>query len=357
MYLHIPFCKTICSYCDFCKILPSKELESHYIKELKKEIENTYQGEILDTIYIGGGTPSALSLESLEELFSLLDTFPLSPSYEFTFECNVEQITKELLEFLKSHRVNRLSIGVQTFEDRFLTFLNRHHTKEMVKKKIFLAKELGYQNINVDLMYAFPNETIEDLKRDIEEFLSLDVAHISTYSLMLEEHTMLKNQGIKPIDDALDSLMYDTIRTVLKEHGYEHYEVSNFARDGYFSKHNLSYWENKEYYGFGLGASGYIGNIRYTNTRSMNQYLKGKRHMEEEVIDDESNMSYEMILGLRVRKGVSIDLFYQKFHRQIDEVYDIMSLENDKLLERVDGFIRIPSDKIYVSNQILIHFL
>lgn len=357
MYIHIPFCKSICSYCDFCKMLPSKKLEKSYIKELKKEIKETYQNEILDTIYLGGGTPSILSQESLEELFLLIDTFPLSKNYEFTFECNVEQITRELLQFLKSHRVNRLSLGVQTFQDKFLTFLNRNHTKDMVKEKVSLIKEHGFQNINVDLMYAFPNQTIEDLKEDLEELLQLDVPHISTYSLILEEHTMLSYQSVKPIEEELDSFMYDTIRKTLKEHGFNHYEVSNFARNNYQSRHNLSYWENKEYYGFGLGASGYIKNIRYTNTRSINHYLKGLRHVEEEILDEESIMSYEMILGLRMRRGVGMDAFFQKFHRQMDEVYDIMKLENMNLLEVVEGFVRIPDDKVYVSNQILIHFL
>lgn len=357
MYIHIPFCKTICSYCDFCKVLYHVFEVSNYIEALRREIRLYYSGEPLKTLYIGGGTPSSLSMKELSQLFQIIDTFSFKENYEFTFECNVEHLTEELLVFLKKHRVNRLSIGIQTFQEKFLSFLKRNHTKQEAIEKVLLAKKVGFYNINLDFMYAFPNETIEDVKQDLEIYLSLDVPHISMYSLILEEHTLLAVNKIKPIDEELDAMMYDTICQALSSHGYYHYEISNFSLPGYESQHNLTYWNNKSYYGFGLGASGYVEKVRYSNTRNMKKYLSGNFRLEEEPLTINEEMSYEMILGLRKREGVSKQKFYQKYGKKIEEQYDIIDLLENHLLEENEEYFYIPESKLYISNEILLRFI
>ncbi len=355
VYIHIPFCETICSYCDFCKVLYHKKWVDQYLEALEKEIKERYQQEEIDTIYIGGGTPSSLSMNQLTKLFQITNQFHKSDQVEFTIECNVEHITEEKLELFKKAGINRISYGVQTFHTNYLAYLNRHHTKEEVREKIELTKRY-IPNINVDLMYAFQNETIEEVKEDIELFLALEIPHISTYSLIIESHTVL---GIKEqyIDDGLDSNMYETICHDLKQHDFLHYEVSNFCKPGYQSKHNLTYWNNEHYYGFGMGASGYVNHIRYTNTRSINHYLLGHYDYQKEELTKQVEMENEMILGLRKLEGVSLSNFYQKYQKQVEEVFDIASLIKKGLLEVQNGYIKIPEDKIYLSNEVLVNFI
>lgn len=356
-YIHIPFCQSICSYCDFCKMFYKSDLVDKYLLALKREIEESYQGEIEETIYIGGGTPSCLTIGQLETLLDILKVIKRNAKTEFTIECNIEDITVDKLNLFLKYGINRLSIGVQTLNDKYLSFLNRKQTKEEVISKIELAKEVGFTNINIDLMYALENETVKEVENDIAEFLKLNIPHISVYSLILEDHTKLKIEGFKEIDPDVDAKMYETIETVLEESGYKHYEVSNYAIPGYESLHNLAYWNNNLYYGFGLGASGYIDNIRYTNTRNINTYLVETKRVEEVVIDLESAMSEEMILGLRKLEGVNKQLFKAKFGKDIKEQYDIIDLLDKHLLEENEEYIYIPRSKIYVSNSILINFL
>ena len=268
-YIHIPFCDDICSYCDFCKIYKRNGQVLRYLDALEQEIKKHYRGEKLKTIYIGGGTPSCLKVEELERLFEILSLLHKEKEIEYTIECNVESITQEKLMLFSKYGINRISIGIQTVDDISIQKLNRHHTKESVLKTIELVKKMGFTNINVDFMYGFPWQTKDSFEKDLQFFLSLDVPHISTYSLILEEHTVLGNQRLTPLDEELELWMYDTIKETFSQYGYMHYEVSNFARVGYTSKHNLVYWNNEEYYGFGLGASGYVNHIRYENTRSL----------------------------------------------------------------------------------------
>ena len=183
-YIHIPFCDSICSYCDFCKLLKNNEWINLYLNALEKEIKEKYKGEVLDTIYIGGGTPSSLSIEQLNKLFNILKILKFNETIEFTFECNIENITKEKLELLYKNGVNRLSIGIQTFSEKYLNYLNRKHDVKMVSDKISIAKTIGFKNINIDLIYALKNQTIEELNNDLDLFLKLDISHISTYSLI-----------------------------------------------------------------------------------------------------------------------------------------------------------------------------
>ncbi|MBQ9072146.1 MAG: radical SAM family heme chaperone HemW [Bacilli bacterium] len=357
VYIHIPFCDTICSYCDFCKFIKNSDWIEKYLIILEQEINSKYEGEIINTIYIGGGTPSCLNIEELNELFNIIKIFNKSKTLEFTFECNIENITEDKLKLLYENGVNRLSIGIQTFNNNYLKFLNRNHNKEDIIEKINLAKEIGFENINIDLIYALPNQTLEELSNDIDEFLKLDITHISTYSLIIEPNTKVFIESYKNIDEDLDYEMYKLICNKLKDNGYNHYEISNFSKSGYESKHNLTYWNNNEYYGFGLGASGYIDNIRYDNTRSFNKYLNGEYIKKSHELDIKETIENEFILGLRKINGINKEDFKSKYNKDIKSIEVVNKLlKEDKLLENEKN-IYINPDYIYVSNDILIEFI
>ena len=356
VYIHIPFCNNICSYCDFTKIYYNKKYINKYLDTLEYEIKNNYQNDIIKTIYIGGGTPTSLDIEELTKLFNIIKIFNLNNKYEFTIECNIESLTKEKLDLFKNNNVNRISIGIETFNDKFLKYLNRNHTKEEIYIKIEYAKKI-FDNINIDLIYGLKNQSLDDLKEDIDDFLKLDINHISTYSLIIEPHTVLYINNEENIDEEVDYEMYKYICNKLKKHGYNHYETSNFAKDGYESIHNLTYWNNDEYYGFGLGASGFINNIRYTNTKNIDKYLNKEFIYEKEEMNDYINEQNELILGLRKIQGVHLDTFKQKYHKDIKEVFNIDKLLEERKLIIKDGYIFINPKYLYLSNDILINFI
>ena len=356
VYIHIPFCTNICSYCDFPKMYKIEEYVEKYLNVLETEIKNNYQNELIETIYIGGGTPSCLDEINLNKLFDIINIFRKDNNLEFTFECNISDINEKFLNILKENKVNRISVGIQTFNSKLINYLNRFHTKEEVLSKMFLVKKY-FDNINIDLMYAIKGETLEDLKEDLNLFLTLDIPHISTYSLIIEPHTKLYQNGEEYIDEDLDYEMYKLIEKTLKENNYNHYEVSNYSKDNYESKHNLTYWNNDNYYGFGMGASGYIKNTRYTNTKNLFEYLKGNYKYIETELSLKEQMQEEMFLGLRKLNGVSKKKFYQKYHQTIEEVFDIKNLiESGKLIGK-NEYIYINPKYIYVSNDILINFV
>lgn len=354
-YIHIPFCNNICSYCDFCKLLYNKNFVKKYLDALEKEITNNYKNEILDTIYVGGGTPSSLSVSELNKLFSIIKIFKLSKEYEFTFEVNIEDITEEKLEILKENKVNRLSIGIESFNNKYLKYLGRNYTSDIINEKVELAKKY-FDNINVDLMYALKNESLDDLEEDIEKILKLDIKHISCYSLIIEKNTKLYIDNTKYISDDLDSDMYDLIDKKL-ENKYHRYEVSNYSITSYESRHNLTYWKNNEYYGFGLGAAGYIDNIRYTNTRNLSKYISGSYERQEEVLTKEDKIKYEFILGLRLTSGINKDNFNKKYGININEIEVIKELINKGLLIDDKINIYVPKKYFYVLNDILVNFV
>lgn len=356
-YIHIPFCNSICAYCDFCKLFYHKKWIKPYLEALKKEIINSYQKEELDTIYIGGGTPSALELEELKELFEILSLLKKSKNLEYTIECNIDSITKEKLLLFKQYGINRISIGIETLNPKLLKEIGRNHSKEDVKEKISWMKELGFSNINVDLMYALPTETMKDLRKDLNFFFTLDISHISTYSLIIEPNTKFGIQNLEPIDEDLDREMYEVIKEECRKHGYIHYETSNFGRPNFFSRHNLTYWNNEEYYGFGLGASGYIKNIRYENTRSINEYLNGTTILESHELTPLETMQNEMILGLRKTEGVHEETFYKKYQKKIEDVFPIAPLLKEQKLKRENGYLKISEEYQYLANEILIYFI
>lgn len=353
VYIHIPFCNSICSYCDFCKFLNYENWTEPYLKALKEEINEYYEGDKVKTLYIGGGTPSALKEEYIDKLFNILKVFKLKENAEITFEFNVNDITEEKLITLKKHNVNRLSIGVESFNKYNLKFLNRKHDKKQIIEKINLCKQYGFDNINVDLIYALPTEDMFILMKDISCLLKLDVEHISTYSLIIEENTALHNKKVKNIDEELDSKMYKYICKKLKKKNYIHYEVSNFAKEGKESKHNLTYWDNEEYYGFGCGAHGYINNMRYENTRSLSKYFDKQFRLEEFLVSIQEEMENEVILGLRKLKGISISKFKEKYDKDIREVFNINKAIELSYLEQKGDYLFIPEDKIYIMNEII----
>ena len=355
-YIHIPFCKKICSYCDFCKVLYNKKFINKYLDDLEYEINNKYRGDILDTIYIGGGTPTSLDIDELERLFKIISKFNISDNLEYTIECNIDSISKDKLLLMKKYGINRISIGIESIDKNNLEILDRESDKEKIINTIKLIRDIGFNNINLDLMYAIPNEDINILDKDIDFILSLNPEHISTYSLIIEDNTKLGINKIKYIDDELDSKMYTLICNKLKNNNYKHYEISNFCKDNYYSRHNMCYWKNNYYYGFGIGASSYIDDYRITNTRSISNYRVGNI-LEKEYVNRDAKIEYEILLGLRLIDGIDLEEFYNKYNIKLDELYNYMELVDLCLLEINNNHLRIPEDKLYVSNEIIVKLL
>jgi len=357
VYIHIPFCNSICSYCDFCKVVYNHDWVMPYIKKLSQEIENCYLGEEIETLYIGGGTPSCLSFVELEELFKVINKFNLSQNVEFTFECNICDLEEDKLKLLFKNNVNRLSVGIESFNSEKLKFMNRECDFKDVKKKIALARTIGFNNINLDLMYAITKETNKVLKKDLKKILKLKPEHVSTYSLIIEQNTLVGLNKVKPIEEERDSKMYDIICKKLKSKGYIHYEISNFAKKGYESKHNLTYWNNEEYYGFGCGASGYVEAIRYENTKSLTEYLKGNYVSSRALMNKVDNMENELILGFRKLEGINLEHFYDKFEENLQNIFPIKPLVKSGDLIYKNGYIFVNPKKLYIMNEILIKLI
>ena len=356
-YIHIPFCNSICSYCDFCKIYYNGDIVSRYLKALEKEIKSYYKNEKLNTIYIGGGTPSSLNINELKELFKIIDILKKENNCEITFECNIDSIDLAKLKFLYEKGVNRLSIGIESFNKDIIKYLNRKHTKEEAINKVSLAKKVGFNNINIDLMYAIPIENMDILKEDLKTIISMDVEHISTYSLIIEPHTILYNNKADYIDQDIDFEMYKLICKELKEKNYIHYEISNFAKKGYESRHNIVYWNNMNYYGFGVGASGYINNIRYDNTKSISKYIDGNYVLKKDILNFNTIIENEFILGLRKIKGIRLSEFKEKYGFDVTDIPIVLKLIDEKKLNIKNDYLYIYNNYIYQENDILVEFL
>lgn len=353
-YIHIPFCNSICSYCDFCKVYYKTNLVGTYLDSLSNEIDKYYKGEVLDTIYIGGGTPSSLSINELNKLFCIINKLNISNNYEFSFECNLEDINEELLILLKKAEVNRISIGVESFNKRILKILNRRYDIDIINR-INLCKKY-FDNINIDLMYAISGETIDELENDIDTFLSLDIPHISTYSLIIEKNTVMYNNKLKNIDEDTDYEMYKLIINKLKG-SYKHYEISNFSKFGYESRHNLTYWNNNNYYGFGVGASGYINNTRYDNTRSITKYISGNYRLESNKLSYNEEVENAFILGFRKLDGINIKEFSDRYNFSPLNLNIVKKLVSENKLVIDEYNIKISDEYIYLSNDIMCEFL
>ena len=355
-YIHIPFCNEICSYCDFCKRYYNKKYINKYLDSLEKEIDSTYKNELLETIYIGGGTPSSLDIDELNRLFFILNKLNKTNNCSITIEANFDSIDYKKLDLFKSNNINRISFGLESINKSNLELMNRTLDKSKVKDIINYCNKIGINDINVDLIYGL-NNNIDILKEDIDYILNLDITHISTYSLILEEHTMLFINKFKSIDEDIDSDMYNYICKRLKDNNYNHYEISNFSKEGYESLHNLCYWNNDNYYGFGLGASSYIDNKRITNTKSIQEYLNNNYIEKIEELSNKDTIEYEIILNLRKKDGIDLDLFYNKYNKHLDELYDYKELLKEGLLKINNNHLLIEENKWYISNSIIVSIL
>lgn len=359
VYIHIPFCTQICHYCDFNKVFLKGQPVDDYLKALKTEMEKTFANlppEIVETVFIGGGTPTALNEKQLEYLMQTINCFiDVEKEIEFTIEANPGDLTVEKLKILKNYGVNRLSIGVQSFNNNLLKAIGRNHKVEDIYKTIESAKQHGFTNISIDLMYALPNQTIQDVEFALNEFFKLDIEHCSAYSLIVEPKTIfynLMNRGKLPLpSEDEEATMYQMIMEQMESHGYHQYEISNYAKKGFKSKHNLVYWDNDHYYGFGAGAHSYINGKRRSNIGPINHYLKaiekGRLPIREEIsLTVKEQMEEEMFLGLRKTAGVSQKKFYQKFSIDVLEYY---REEIEKLIQ--DGLLQINEDEIQLTNR------
>jgi len=356
IYIHIPFCSNICKYCDFPKLLYDKKYVSKYLDVLECEITSRYKGEVVKTIYIGGGTPTSLDCSELERLLDITKIFNREGKIEFTIESNVEGLDIEKMKILKNNGVNRVSLGVQSFDNNTLGILNRKHTKEMVFEVVKNIKSVGIDNISIDYIYGV-NEDMEELKKGIDSFLELDIPHISCYSLIIEDNTVFGINNREYIDQDIDLEMYKYIDNKLTSSGYEHYEISNYGKDGYKSIHNLNYWDNGYYYGFGMGSVSYLDNYRISNTKNLSKYMNDD-YLDSSVYEDiDDRISNTIILGLRKINGINIDEFNTRFDTSLLDLYNIRELINDGKLVVRDNRLFIPEEYIYIANDILINFI
>lgn len=324
IYIHIPFCKSRCIYCGFYSTTAT-QLKQAYVDaacremQLRKAVcekEGKHSDRTIATVYLGGGTPSQLSPTQLQQLFEAISTnYTLSREAEITIECNPDDVTEEFAQLLRTLPVNRVSMGAQTFDDDQLTLIRRRHNSKQIATAVARLRENGIQNISIDLMYGFPNETIETWIQDIEQALSLDVEHISAYSLTYEEGTplyqLLEEGKVKEIDEELSIQMYHTLIERLEAAHYEHYEISNFTRKGYRSRHNSSYWQQVPYIGIGAAAHSYDGEKRQWNIDDIQTYISSIRQgiipAEEELLDKDTRYNDHVMLALRTREGLDLE--------------------------------------------------
>lgn len=355
LYVHIPFCAHICGYCDFTKVLYNEEWAFSYVKSLLKQLKETGIEEKLKTIYVGGGTPSSLPLSLLEDLLKELQPL-LDDAYEFTFEANPENLDEEKLLLLRRYGVNRLSIGIQSSSNKYLALMGRAHSFEEAKAAVELAKKTGFSNISVDLIYGLPDESLEDLDKDIESILSLDTPHISTYCLSVPESTMWKRKGFKEMDDDLAASQYELILKKLREKGFARYEVSNFSKPGFESKHNLTYWRDEEYYAAGLGASGYIDGERFTFTKNLTSYINNAYEGEREILSEKDKVEEFFLTNLRLEKGFRKEEFLHRFGSDslTDYSSKIENLKKQGLVEENDDSIFATDKGILLLDRVLL---
>lgn len=363
-YVHIPFCSHICYYCDFSKVLLQGQPVDDYIDALIDEWQS-YDIHELKTLYIGGGTPSVLLPEQMEKLLSALtEKLDLSVLEEFTIEANPGDLSDELIAVLADSLVNRVSLGVQTFNDALLKKIGRTHTAADALSAIEKLRAADFDNLTMDLIYGLPGQTMTMVEEDVKQFLALDLPHVALYSLILENHTVFMNRErrglLKLPSDDKNADMYEFIMTTLADSGYEHYEISNFGKPGFESKHNLTYWDNAEYYGVGAGASGYLDSVRYKNHGPVHHYLAEKnKRISEEVLTKKEKMEEEMFLGLRKKSGVSRQVFEEKFSVSADSLYHdkIVRLTDLQLLAADKEFIRMTEHGFELGNEVFQEFL
>ena len=329
----------------------------YYLQRLNEELSQIEQHH-LKTIYIGGGTPSALNDEQLEKLMSMLKTYSLEVE-EYCMEVNPESMDYYKLKILKKGGINRLSIGVQTFQDHLLKEIDRHHNTTQVKNIIKYAKEIGFDNISIDLMYGLPKQTKEDIQKDIEVLQTLNLQHVSYYSLILEEGTILKYKNYQPLDEESEYQLTLFIDQELEKIGFEKYEISNYAKQGYQSKHNLTYWYYDNYYGIGLGACSKIDGQIIEHSRSLTKYLNGD--FKTTTIDEtkEETMFNQIMMSLRLKEGLDLKKFKERYQEDACILYKeevTRNIEKGRLMIEND-YLKATQEGQYVLNDILIDFM
>ncbi|MBF1700561.1 MAG: oxygen-independent coproporphyrinogen III oxidase [Streptococcus sanguinis] len=366
-YVHIPFCTQICYYCDFSKVFIKNQPVDSYLEHLIEEY-HSYDIKKLRTLYIGGGTPTALSASQLAFLLEkLTDKLDLSYLEELTIEANPGDLDQEKIAVLKDSPVNRVSLGVQTFNDRMLKQIGRSHLEKDIYENIANLKKAGFDNISIDLIYALPKQTMEDVKINVAKAIALDIPHMSLYSLILENHTVFMNRmrrGKLPLPkEDLEAEMFEYIIAELGKAGFEHYEISNFSKPGFESRHNLMYWDNAEYYGIGAGASGYVDGVRYKNHGPIRHYLQaveaGNARVQEEVLTLKEKMEEEMFLGLRKKSGVSKKRFEEKFGLSFEDQYGavVFELTDQGLLVPDRDIVRMTKQGLFLGDTVAEKFI
>ena len=366
-YVHIPFCTQICYYCDFSKVFIKNQPVDSYLEHLIEEYDS-YDIKKLRTLYIGGGTPTALSARQLAFLLEkLTDKLDLSYLEELTIEANPGDLDLEKIAVLKDSLVNRVSLGVQTFNDRMLKQIGRSHSEKDIYENIANLKKAGFDNISIDLIYALPKQTMEDVKTNVAKAIALDIPHMSLYSLILENHTVFMNRmrrGKLPLPkEDLEAEMFDYIIAELEKAGFEHYEISNFSKPGFESRHNLMYWDNAEYYGIGAGASGYVDGVRYKNHGPIRHYLQaveaGNARVQEEMLTLKEKMEEEMFLGLRKKSGVSKKRFEEKFGLSFEDHYGavVSELTDQGLLVPDRDIVRMTKQGLFLGDTVAEKFI
>ena len=366
-YVHIPFCTQICYYCDFSKVFIKNQPVDSYLEHLIEEY-HSYDIKKLRTLYIGGGTPTALSAPQLAFLLEkLTDKLDLSYLEELTIEANPGDLDQEKIAVLKDSLVNRVSLGVQTFNDRMLKQIGRSHLEKDIYDNITNLKKVGFDNISIDLIYALPKQTMEDAKINVAKAIALDIPHMSLYSLILENHTVFMNRmrrGKLPLPkEDLEAEMFDYVIAELGKAGFEHYEISNFSKPGFESRHNLMYWDNAEYYGIGAGASGYVDGVRYKNHGPIRHYLQaveaGNARVQEEALTLNEKMEEEMFLGLRKKSGVSKKRFEEKFGVSFEDQYGavVSELTEQGLLVPDRDIVRMTKQGLFLGDTVAEKFI
>lgn len=366
LYIHIPFCKSRCIYCGFYSTTDTT-LRQRYVDAVcqemisrseKNEGENMRTG--IQTIYIGGGTPSQLTLGQLGQLLEKARTvFDVDDNAEVTVEVNPDDVTEELAAGLRAIGVNRVSMGAQTFDANRLRFLNRRHTARQVEEAVSLLRQSGFDNISIDLMYGFPDETLNDWQQDIDAVLRLGVEHLSAYCLMIEEGTPLHqwaaDNGQWAMDEELERAMYYTLIERLTAAGYEHYELSNFAKPGRRSRHNSSYWKDIPYIGLGAAAHSYDGQCRRWNVSNLLYYIKGIENgqpsFEQEELDEDTHYNDRITVALRTCEGLSLSELTDRQQKYL--LRSAQRYLDDGLLELLDGCIKLTRKGLFVSDMVM----
>ncbi len=358
VYVHVPFCVSKCGYCDFCRVT-ELGLVGGYLETLEKEIRKSQVvGLKPRTVYIGGGTPSCIGKENVDKLLEIVGrSFDLKGVEEFTFECNPDDVDRELCAILVKNGVNRVSMGVQSMNEKMLRLMGRRHSVEQVGGAVASLREAGMKNISLDFIYGLPMLEDYDFERDLEEFLKFDVEHCSAYSLSYEEgsrFTKMVDEGkLTPMEDDEVAEQYDILTAKMREKGFDHYEISNYAREGKRSKHNSSYWNKTPYCGFGPGASSYDGKVRTTNVADVNRYIRsgGKEKSLVERLTTLDEYEEAVMLRLRTIDGVGVEELPEEFRGEFIEKARV-EMKNGNLAEKGGRFF-IPEKKWFLADGII----